>query len=147
GPNYLASRSATIVKGRNFSPLEAEERAPVCLISEGTEKTFFPNGALGQSLYLEDTPWQVIGVYSRGPRGKNSFRVGDGDVEMLAPLQALMRSSKELSIQSIEVRVKPDVGPSAKADLQKAVERDDPKRTNLFMVRDQKDFYARSLDV
>jgi len=43
-PNYFETLSIPIVRGRTFTPLEAEGKAPVVIISEATGRRFWPNG-------------------------------------------------------------------------------------------------------
>jgi len=43
-PNYFETLSIPIVRGRTFTPLEAEGKAPIVIISEATGRRFWPNG-------------------------------------------------------------------------------------------------------
>lgn len=51
-PNYFETLSIPIVRGRTFTPLEAEGKAPVVIISEATARRFWPNGAIGKRLKI-----------------------------------------------------------------------------------------------
>ncbi len=145
---YVTAKGVAIVEGRNFSPLELETRALVCMITESAAQQMFSNqDPIGQNIYIEGNPWQIVGIYSKKlPSNRAALRFRN-DIEALIPLSSLIRNTKDLLIQSIEIHVKPDAGESVKDEIIKIMERDDPKRKDLFQVRDQRDFYARSLEV
>ncbi len=142
---YLKARDLILVEGRNMSPIEGEQRASICLINEFTRQQLFQNEpALNESIYIDGHPWQVIGVYAPS---KTKYR--DEETEVLAPLMSLLRSSKDYSIEQIEVQLKPDVtsDKEAKETLLLEMEKNDPKRKGLFYIRDQKDMYSRNLEI
>ncbi len=146
---YFKANRLRITRGRIFSPIEDEQRGLVCLISEKTVPALFEDDdrVLGQMIYIDGLPWQVIGVYAREREVKLPRRRKDGEVEILMPTNALLRNAKDVNIQSVEVQLKPDTDDSAKDELLRVMERDDPKRKNLFYIRNQKDLYARSLEM
>lgn len=151
---YLKVKGLELAKGRNFSPVEMETRALLCLINEAGSRIFFPNKEeLGQTIYLEDVPWTVIGVYKKAtPRGlfrssRTRKNENNEDVEVLAPLPVLIRNSKDISIPSIEVHIRPEFVTGAEAELEKAMERDDPNRKGLFRIRSQQEFLDKSIEI
>lgn len=142
---YLKARELNLVDGRNISPIEGEQRAMICLINEYARQELFQDSpAIGEFLYIDGTPWQVVGVY--GPK-KQGYR--DNEIEVLTPLLSLLRTSKDYSIEQVEVQVKPDAmsEKEAKETLLAEMEKNDPKRKGLFFIRDQKDMYARNLEI
>lgn len=146
--SYMTAQNLQLIKGRNFSPIEMENRTPVCLISDTAEETLFPGAeATDQSVFIEGIPWQIIGVYTKFTAKGQKNKDYSGEIEVVASLPALIRRSQDLSIQSVEVHVHSDAGNHAGEEILQTIERDDPNRKGLFMVRDQKDFYQRTLEV
>ncbi len=141
---HLVAKGAVLIKGRNISPVELELRSAVCLLGESAARTLFegPSESIGQTIYVEDVPYQVIGVFSMGSAGRVK-----GDVDVWVPLTTLIRNTSNITIRGIEVQVKPDASPSVKEEIIRVLERDDPRRKNLFSVRDIKEFYARSIEM
>lgn len=143
--NYLQANDLVIRQGRNLSPLESEGRGTMCLINEYTVETIFKDRpVIGEEIYIDGNPWEVIGVY--GTKGK---RYQNNEIEVLAPLFPLLRSAKDASIEMIEVKLKPDVVTTAEAEagLLQEMERGDTKRKGLFYIRNQKDMFARNLEI
>ena len=141
----LKAKSRTLSRGRNFSPIEVESRASLCLISEAAEQTLFGGdvSAVGQSIFIEENPWQVIGVIADITRSKS----GEGNIEVWAPIDTLLRNSKDVSIRQIEAHVKTEGSAGIELELLRCMERDDPNRKGLFTVRDQKELYARTIEI
>lgn len=142
---YLKARELELLEGRNISPLEGEQRAMICLINEyARQELFQDNRVIGEFVYIDGTPWEVVGVY-----GESRKRRRDDEIEVLAPLISLLRTSKDYSIAQIEVQIKPEAisEKEAKETLLREMEKNDPKRKGLFFIRDQKDMYARNLEI
>ncbi len=150
-PSYMNSEQIFLIQGRKFSPVEIEERNLVCLIDESAAAYFFPGGnAVGETLFVEKTPWTIIGIFSRSSskskKRANEFG-GLGSMEILAPLPAVMRNIPNITIQTVEVHVRTDAGPQVDKEILKAIERNDPKRKGLFQVQDLKKYYDRTLEI
>jgi predicted permease len=58
-PEYFPLLSIPIIRGRNFTPSEANDQSPVVVVSEATAARFWPNqDALGRSISIGATGWQ-----------------------------------------------------------------------------------------
>lgn len=147
---YIQAKGLNLIQGRPFSPIEWEERSLVCLINEDSQSEIFKDESpIGKSLYFDGYPWEVVGVYSNGKKSSLSSKQkpSSSRMEVLMPVMTLMRNAKKLSIQSIEVQVRPDAADTAMAEIMNTMIREDSKRKTLFAVRDQKDAYAKSLEI
>jgi putative ABC transport system permease protein len=142
---YIKSRNLKMVEGRNISPIELEQRATICLINRHTRQQLFAgNAALGEFVYIDGVPWEVVGVYD-----EQTGRYRNDEIEVLAPLYSLLRSAKGYSIEQIDLQLKPDAMADAetKTAIVAEMEKNDPGRKGLYYVRDQKDMFARNLEI
>lgn len=146
--SYLKAKNLHIWQGRNFSPIEMEDRSRVTLISAGAAKILFPDtDPVGQMIYLEGYPWNVIGVYGDTVRRPRLFSQSDSRVEILAPLNTLARAVQKLDMDQLQVHVQPEYKGNATQEMTAVLERDDPKRRGLFYVLGQKEMMQKSLDI
>ncbi|MFN0117461.1 MAG: ABC transporter permease [Elusimicrobiota bacterium] len=141
---YLKSKKFQILYGRNISPIEMEHRSPVCLMSEAATHLFFPEeNTLSQNIFFNENAFQVIGSYKRSATKKSNSE----DLEILVPYTLLLRMSQDVSIQNLEITMKPEAGLEAKDSLLDAMSRGEKDLKNLFSIRDEKEIYERSLSI
>jgi predicted permease len=63
GPGYFRVLGATLLRGRDFEPRDAEPGMNVAIVDQTMAKAYFPHAdALGRSLRLEDTSYTIVGV-------------------------------------------------------------------------------------
>ncbi|MCB9397973.1 MAG: ABC transporter permease [Acidobacteria bacterium] len=93
--------------GRFFSAGENEARARVALLGPKAALRFFPSGnAVGQTVWIEDDPFQVIGVLA--PLGFDPHGM-DLDDEIHIPIETLMRRVRNVDyLRMGKLWVKPD---------------------------------------
>jgi len=138
---YLKAADLNLIEGRNFSPAENEERDHICLVSAEGSKELFPNGnALGESIYVDQNPWQIIGIFESKNRGKSGN-------EVLCPFLSLLRASKDITIQNLAVHIRPEFKGDVLGGLREALERGNSQMSGLFMIRDPKEIIAKTLEV
>jgi len=145
---YLKARNRELTMGRNFSPIETEERSYTMLLSQDMAVKLFPQeNPLGQSVYIEGTPWEVIGVYGRKKSTNPRARRRHSRPEMLVPLTTLIRTEEKVNIAGIEVHVKPGTKAQVSKELVSVMERNDPKRRGLFRVWDQQEYLDQRIEI
>ena len=75
-PDMIAVESIDVQAGRFFLDDEEKDLSRVIVLGANRAKEFFPNGdAVGQTVKLKDTPFQVIGVLKE--RGSTAFSSPD----------------------------------------------------------------------
>ncbi len=102
-PSYAAMRAAQPAFGRFFTEEESRSRARVAVIGVTVSKELFGDkNPLGESIKLNRTSWQVIGILPR--KGASGWR--DQDDMVLLPLQSAMyRFLGKNSLDSIDIEV------------------------------------------
>ncbi|HEV3469186.1 MAG TPA: ABC transporter permease [Pyrinomonadaceae bacterium] len=63
-PGYFEAAGTPLLAGRGFNERD-DERAPrVCVVTESLARTYFPEGAVGQGLVVneDEGPWEIVGV-------------------------------------------------------------------------------------
>lgn len=147
GSAYLKANGLHLREGRNFSPIEVEARAFLCLINEDLSQALFPQSSpLQKTIFIDQQPWTVVGRYGYVPRNipeNQEYRYG----EMLVPLPSLLRTAADLKINEILIHIRPDYQGDAPAELLKALERGDPNRKGLYRVQSQKQFAQAQLEI
>lgn len=143
--NYLRSRELHILEGRSFSPIEIEKRALLCMLNDRARQMLFPGEAgIGESLYIDGIPWNVIGIYGSG---KATPAYEDDDINVIVPMTSLLRSGKDTNIESLEVQVRPEFYSEAQSALLNEITRADPARKDLYSVQDNKNMFSRNLEM
>lgn len=63
-PEYFSAMSIPLQSGRMLTPADTQGSAPVLLINERMAKRYFPEGALGQRIYIrnDQNPREIVGV-------------------------------------------------------------------------------------
>lgn len=146
--NYKQAGRLIVSHGRFFTPIELEKRAYVCVISEDGSDSLFPNGIeLGQPLFIDGTPWEIIGV-SAARWKKETFKHRKfNQLDILVPHTTLLRSSKDVQLSNIEVHARPDYEGNVVAELIAAMEREDPNRKDMFRIQDQQEFLQKRVEI
>jgi putative ABC transport system permease protein len=68
-PDYTLTNNYAVETGRNFTDVEVEHRAPVCVLGPDQIETLFPHGnAVGKTITIGGRPYTVVGEAE--PRGK-----------------------------------------------------------------------------
>jgi len=147
-PSYFKAKNLTVVEGRNVSPVEIERRATVCLVSRKLAETFFPESdPLGQSLFFSGNRWDIIGLYNQEEARRTRNKRSTQEMEILVPLETLLRTEKEVDFQSLEVHVNPDFKGNVKEEMLAVMEGQDPKRKGLYSVWDQQEYIQKRLEI
>jgi putative ABC transport system permease protein len=150
--NRLDAMGVRLIKGRNLSPIEIENRAPLVLISDDTEDALFPGSeAVDGTVYIDEDPWTVIGVFTYGETVRKRARTAGGPMGPLlaafAPLPTLIRTQKDVSLNRLDVKVRRDYGDDLPAQITETLERSDPQRMGLYRVADQGQMIEKRLQV
>ncbi len=62
-PDYFAVLGIPIVQGRAFTSSDRAGSPPVAIVNEAFVRKFIPDGrALGRMIFIDDKPWQIVGV-------------------------------------------------------------------------------------
>lgn len=146
--SYITSQNLLLLKGRNFSPIEFEDRALVCLIGDTTANYFFQDSdPIGATLFVNKIPWTIIGVYTRNINGQKLPDYLNKNFEVLAPMPTLIRNAPDINIQTVEVHVRDNATSDIESQLVAAVEHGDPQRKGLYRAQDVKKYYESSLAI
>lgn len=86
-PEFLDVRDWPVADGRAFTPTEVSGAAGVCMIGSTVARELFgTNEPVGQSLRVNNTPMQVVGVLAS--KGANTFGADQDDI-VLAPWRTI----------------------------------------------------------
>lgn len=144
--SYVAMNRLRMIEGRDFNPIDHEERRLVCLLNEETGGKLFPNrmDALGADVYVLGTKWTVIGTFL--PEGATGKTDPNRPADFLVPLASLARNSTDMSIREIIVHVDPDNAAGAGEMIGEIVHRNDPVMKTLYSVEADRERIARRLE-
>ena len=91
-PDLLQVQNLKIVSGSNFSALEVENAAPVCLITQELKNHLFPQGsAIGQEIKCGNAWFRVKGIIEArniDDKAKTEFGLND-NIEVYAPISTV----------------------------------------------------------
>ena len=62
GPRFLETLGIPLLAGREFTDGDTAQSAKVAILSENGARRFFPNGALGADIVLEDKTLRIVGI-------------------------------------------------------------------------------------
>lgn len=83
--DYLRAAGLRLLAGRDLDPLEEEKGAAVALLDqEGARKIFGPQTPLGQTLFFDEEPIEIVGVV---PMSKNSAVEESHQPHLYVPLR------------------------------------------------------------
>ncbi|HEX8720560.1 MAG TPA: ABC transporter permease [Pyrinomonadaceae bacterium] len=84
-PGYFDAAGVALREGRGFNGSDDERARPVCLVNESLARRFFPAGAVGQQLVVdEEHPWEIVGVTADV---KNEDMDEEAELEFYRPLR------------------------------------------------------------
>ncbi|MBI3299404.1 MAG: ABC transporter permease [Elusimicrobia bacterium] len=129
-----SARLPRILRGRAILPQEFAQRRQVCLLGSSRLSALFPDGqALGRTLWVQQVPWTVVGVYAPGGPASSSRLEESG---VLLPLPAAARLHPGLRTQSLLLRVLPGRVEEASERVLEALSRGDPSRRAMYRLED-----------
>jgi len=104
-PEYLELRNLPVEKGRTISAADVREERRVAVLGASVRKQLFEKKPvpLGETVYLRNYPYEVIGVMSE--KDQNSSYDGWDNDKILVPEPALLRDAPERSDYYTEGRV------------------------------------------
>jgi len=137
--------------GRIFLDEEVAHNQPVCLLTDrGKEKLFPLTAAVGQSVDIQGTAYQVTGVVHWDTEISQRVFVG-GDVDLLIPYTALLQRRESANsmgmgmIPMLEVRSLPSArAADVTKEIQDVLSHGDPARSKLYNVESLEDYIQGS---
>lgn len=136
---YLNVSSLELIQGRDFGPVDHEERRLVCLVDAQTASRLLPSSAdvVGADLFFFEAKWQVIGLYKE----RSSWKRPPMDLEptkILIPLSSFLRHARSASMNEMAVYVAPERSATAAESLKEIISRGDSVRKESFSVESEK---------
>ena len=100
---YFRSSEGLVSRGRSILPVDESNMSYVCLVNESMVETFFFGvDPLGQSLYIDGIPFQVIGLLSDDAAESIATMIS-GKADIIVPYTTAMRLSNVNVVTSFTV--------------------------------------------
>lgn len=100
---FFTENDSAVERGRSITPIDIAASSRVCLINqELVEEFFYGVDPVGQTLYLNDLSFTVIGIISEDIDESISEMIS-GSPAIIAPYTAVLKMNSELYVNSITV--------------------------------------------
>jgi putative ABC transport system permease protein len=144
--SFVSIYRVPLLRGRSFMAAESRGKPPICLLTAETAEKLFPNGdAVGQSVTIAGSPFDVIGVVD----WPNDVRIRTSITEVDAFVPTHWLAPKEGDpMMAAEVRLEPSMNAKQGVKLvQKILSHGDPSREPLYFVRSLEQIAERSREI
>ncbi len=100
---FFQENTTAVERGRGITPIDVEESSRVCLInSDLVEEFFYGIDPIGETLYIDDLNFTVIGIIS-DDIDESISEMMSGSAEIIAPYTAVLKMNSALYVNSITV--------------------------------------------
>ena len=117
-PAWHEIEGRDVSKGRPFSVVDDYNARPVCLITEATrDELRLPNDPIGESIYLLNRRFEVVGVVDPPRDASSMFGGGRRSNEIFIPFQTFWNTSSAAYMYVICDARSPEVANEARAEV------------------------------
>ncbi len=102
---YFIDNPEAVARGRAISPIDLENKSRVCIISqEMVDEFFYGIDPIGETIYLNDLSFTVIGIISED-LDETISDILSGSADILAPYTTVLKMNGSLYVSSITINL------------------------------------------
>ncbi len=134
-PDFAAVRKLTVDRGRFFTEKELDQ--PLCVLGMGVAKDLFgEKEPIGETISVNDTPYQVVGVVKERSIGSGLFGGEELDAIVYLPLKAVEKATGISLLHRIFVEVDTNRNPDMVVEnIRQAVLKTHRNRDDFSLIR------------